>query len=293
MSETGARSASLRRPVELARAVIRHALAADVPFMAGAIAYQAFVSLLPLLFLLVVVAAALGNAAVTDRLLDIVVGQLPADAQDLVRGAVEKAIANAGSSIVSVVVLGFGAFAVFNGLDKAFTELYGTERGANFPNQIRDAAVVLGVFGTVTILIAATWQSALLPNSLSAGSVLKSVALVLGLTLALYPMFYVFPEVSLGWREVLPGVVVTAVGWTVLQALFRLYVTFVARSDAFGVVSGVLLLATWLYFSGFVLLVGATINAVLHGYGTPESDSSDPDDEAADAPIADERANRH
>lgn len=86
MNETGSRSPSLRRPVVLARAVFHHALATDVPFMAGAIAYQAFVSLLPLLFLLMVVAATVGNADVTDRLLDIAVAQLPADARKLVRG---------------------------------------------------------------------------------------------------------------------------------------------------------------------------------------------------------------
>ena len=69
MDETDGRPPDRRRPVALARAVVRHALAADVPFMAGAIAYQAFVSLLPLLFLLVVVTATLGGEGLTDRLL--------------------------------------------------------------------------------------------------------------------------------------------------------------------------------------------------------------------------------
>ena len=270
MSETGTSGASRRRPVALARAVVRRALAADVPFMAGAIAYQAFVSILPLLFLLAVAATVVGDQHLTDRLLAITADQLPADARGLVRESVRNAVANTGNS-VGVTVLGFGSFAVFNGLDKAFTELYDVERGGTLPNQLRDAGVVLAALGAAVIAIAATWPSAVLPAGLPLVGVLRVAALVVGFTVALYPMFYVFPEISLGWREVFPGVVLTAVGWTALQALFRFYVTFVARSDVFGVVSGVLMLATWLYFSGFVLLVGAALNAVLH---RPNADPS-------------------
>ncbi|NEU56935.1 YihY/virulence factor BrkB family protein [Halorussus sp. MSC15.2] len=265
MSDTGARTASFGRPYELAKAVVRHALATDVPFMAGAIAYQAFVSIMPLLFLLVVVAAVLTHGVLTDHLLDVTAGQLPGDARGIVRDAVQTAVSNTGSSVVGVAVLGFGAFAVFNGLDKAFTDIYGAERGANLPNQMRDAFVVLAALGVAVIVIAATWSAVILPGGLPFGGVLRPVALVVGLTVAFYPMFYVFPEVPLGWVEVLPGVVLTAVGWTLLQVVFQFYVEFVARSEAFGVISGVLLLATFLYFGGFILLVGATLNAVLHG----------------------------
>lgn len=265
MSEPGASRHSLRQPVQLGRDVVNHALENDVPFMAGAIAYQAFVSLLPLLFLLMVLATTLGNADVTEQLLDITAGRLPRDARDIVREAVRKALNHSGNSLIGVLVLGFGAFAVFNGFDKAFTELYDTERGANLPNQLRDAGVVLASIAVAVITIAATWRSSILPRQVALGGLLRPVALVVGLAVVLYPMFYVFPEIQLGRREVLPGVVVAAVGWTLLQELFRLYVRFVARSEAFGVISGILLLATWLYFSGFVLLIGASLNAVLHG----------------------------
>ena len=272
MSEPDDRTPSLRRPVALARAVLRHALENDVPFMAGAIAYQASVSLLPLLFLLVVVALAVGEGSLAGRLLSITVGQLPADARGLVRPAIRNAVERTGNSIVGVAVLGFGAFAVFNGFDKAFTELYGTERGGTLPNQLRDAAVVLVALGGALIAIAIAWRVLVVPEYLPFSWLIRSVVLAIGLTVTFYPMFYVFPEVSLGWREVLPGVVVAAVGWTLLQALYGLYVQFVARSKAFGVISGVLVLATWLYFSGFVLLLGGTLNAVLHGHGEPASE---------------------
>lgn len=265
MSESGVRTPSFRHPLALGRAVVRHALAADVPFMAGAIAYQAFVSVMPLLFLLVVVTAAVSDENLTKRLLTITADQFPKDARSLVRKAVRNAVTQTGNSIVGVLVLGFGSFAVFNGLDKAFTDLYATERGGNLPNQLRDAFVVLAALGTAVIAITITWPAIAVFRNLPFATIVQPVLLATGLFIAFYPMFYVFPEVSIGWREAVPGVVVTAIGWTALQALFRFYVEFVARSGAFGVVSSVLVLATWLYFSGFVLLIGATLNAVLHG----------------------------
>ncbi|MFC7139623.1 YihY/virulence factor BrkB family protein [Halosimplex aquaticum] len=266
MGEHDSRSRSLDRPVELARTVVRHALATDVPFMAGAIAYQAFISLLPLLFLLVVLAATVGGTDVTSRLLTITVGRLPADARDLVRTAVRTAVSNRGNSIVGVAVLGFGSVAVFNGFDKAFTDLYGVERGATLPDQLRDAGVVLGALAVSLVAIAIAWQRVLLPARVPLSGVVGFVLLTVGLAVVLFPMYYVFPEVSLGWREVVPGVALAAVGWAALQALFQFYVRFVLQSEAFGVVSGVLLLATWLYFSGFVLLLGGALNAVVGGY---------------------------
>ena len=276
MAEHDPSPPSFRRPVALGRAVVRHALVADVPFMAGAIAYQAFISILPFLFLLVVVTTTVGGVDLTDRLLDVTTEQLPADAQGIVREAVRSAVEQTGNSIVGVLVLGFGAVAVFNGLDKAFTDLYGVDRGATLPDQLRDAAVVLAAFGMTVLTIAGVWRLGALSQRLPAGGLLRAVLLTVAFVVALYPMFYVFPEVSLGWREVLPGVAVTAVGWTVLQTVFGLYVRFVLRSEAFGVVSGILLLATWLYFSGFVLLVGGALNAVLHGRGRrPEAETSD------------------
>ncbi|MFB6164742.1 MAG: YihY/virulence factor BrkB family protein [Haloarculaceae archaeon] len=265
MRDSPERSPSYGRPLALGRVVLAHALATDVPFMAGAIAYQAFVSLLPLLFLLVVVATAIGGQRVTDHLLAITAEQLPRSAQGLVREAVRTAVANTGNSLVGVVVLGFGAVAVFSGLDKAFTDLYDVDRGTTLPNQLRDAGLVLGALALSTLAIAAAWTLVVLPVTLPLGGLLRPVALALGLIVAFYPAYHVFPEVPLGWREVLPGVALAAVGWTVLQALFRLYVRFVARSGAFGAVSGVLVLATWLYFSAVVVLVGGALNAVLHG----------------------------
>jgi len=80
----------------------------------------------------------------------------------------------------------------------------------------------------------------------------------------------VFPDADVGWRDVLPGVLFAAVGWAAFQALFQVYLTFSdpGSGSFFG---GVVIVITYLYFSAFVLLLGAVVNAVVGGHssGTP------------------------
>jgi len=80
-------------------------------------------------------------------------------------------------------------------------------------------------------------------------------ALVPILVVACFPIYYLFPDTTLTVREALPGAVFAAVGWTLLTTGSQLY----------GVIGGVLLLVTWVYFAGQLLLVGASLNAVLSG----------------------------
>jgi membrane protein len=97
----------------------------------------------------------------------------------------------------------------------------------------------------------------------------------------------VFPDSDVTVTEVLPGTVLAAVGLTVFERLFRLYVEFSARSPSQSVVASILVLLTWLYVSGLVILIGAAVNAVLSNrsqdveidpvVGDYESDAESPD----------------
>ncbi len=97
--------------------------------------------------------------------------------------------------------------------------------------------------------------------------------LVGGLTIAFLPMYYFFPDVDVSVREVLPGVLVAAVGWAALQSLFQVYVALSSSSDSAGPIGAILLLLTWLYFGGLILLVGAVVNATRSGHIDIESDA--------------------
>lgn len=69
------------------------------------------------------------------------------------------------------------------------------------------------------------------------------------------------------------------------------YVLLFDKQEVYGVIGGVLLLLTWLYFSGFLLLVGGVVNAALAGRtGAPGRETGDRTDPPVAAPPSDERA---
>jgi membrane protein len=82
--------------------------------------------------------------------------------------------------------------------------------------------------------------------------VLTAVALV----------YYLAPSVRQRWRDIAPGAAFAVAGWLVVSFGFRLYVTHLADyNKTYGSIGGVILLLFWFYLNGFVLLVGAEINA--------------------------------
>lgn len=238
----------------------------NVSFMAAGIAYNAFVSLAPLLILLLLVVSVVGSG-LQNRLVTVVEGSLPRPIADAV-GQIFAADATTGVSVVGLVVLLWGTLKVFRGLDTAFSEIYETEGRNSFVDQLVDGSVVLGsLVVSVVATVAVTTLFSSVASRIPLLGTLTPVVLAVGLVVAFSPMYYRFPDTELGWRDVLPGTVVAAFGWAALQGLFQVYLLFKSGGSG-GFFGGVILIVTWLYFSGLVLLVGAVLNAVVSGHAS-------------------------
>ncbi|MFC4552996.1 MULTISPECIES: YihY/virulence factor BrkB family protein [Halorussus] len=247
------------------RAVLREVRAENVTFMAGSIAYHAFVSLIPLLLFALFVLSLVDNATLTESIVSVTQSMLAPETQGLLIEALADVPTRAGASLVGAAAFLWGTFKIFRGLDVAFSEIYDTAKENSLREQLRDGAVVLfALVLAVGVVVAAAAAFALVPNLPLAG-LLNPLLLVAGLILAFFPVYYVFPDVDLTPREVAPGLLFATVGWAVLQWLFQIYVVYAGRYEAYGVVGGVLVLVTWLYLSALVLLLGAVVNAVLGG----------------------------
>jgi membrane protein len=252
------------------RAVVREIRTEKLTFMAGSIAFHAFLSLLPTLLLVLYLLSEFGSAALADRVLGLLVAVLTPQGLsdensvallDLAHGAAQ----NASVSFVGGAVLLWGALRIFRGLDTAFSDIYESEAHNPFHDQVRDGIVVL--FGVGLAVAVVAFADAVIPFD-AAGPLAGPIRLlgtVVGISLAFFPLYYVFPDEDVTVREVLPGTVFAAVGWMALARLFELYVSASSTADSFGLVGSVIVLLTWLYFSGLVVLVGAAINAVLAG----------------------------
>ncbi|WP_380681053.1 YihY/virulence factor BrkB family protein [Salinigranum sp. GCM10025319] len=252
--------------VDFVRAVVDASRDEHVTFMAGSLAYHAFVSLVPLAALVFLALAVVGSEPFAEHVLTLTGAMLSPEANALLRrhvvsGAVSGTV---GASLVGGVTIVWGALKLFRGLDTAFSEIYDTARDTSFVEGIVDGLVVL-VTVPVALLTVVAATTALSLVSLATVRIAMPILLVCGLSLVFLPLYYVFPDADVSVREVLPGVVVAAVGWMVLQQLFHVYVLLTGNS-AGSVVGAVILSLTWLYFAGVVLLVGGVVNAVRGGY---------------------------
>lgn len=258
----------MSEPFDEAVAVARELVALvgdrEVSFLAAAIAYYAFVSLLPALLLLLAVASLVGGEGLAERVVDASGEVLSPVGRELVREALVGAAGRAPATLVSLPILAWSALKVFRGADIAFSEIYGTSPAPSFLGRVRDAAVALGTVGVSLAALVAV-SVVVSYSGVALAGLLGTVALVVVLTALFLPLFYLFPTAEVTVREVLPGTVLAAVGWTALGTVFRVYAASAGQFDLYGVLGVVLLLVTWYYAGSIVLLLGAALNAVLAG----------------------------
>ncbi|WP_435361018.1 YihY/virulence factor BrkB family protein [Haloarchaeobius sp. DFWS5] len=246
----------------------------NVTFLAGSIAYSAFVSMVPLL-LFVMLGIAFFAPNLQADVLELATTNVSPVLEDFLRQMFESQSGDAaGSSVLGFLLLVWGALKIFRGLDTAFSEIYETDTQNSLPSQVRDGLIVLvSLVLSVAAIIVGTSVFGTFAGRIPYLGVAVPLVLSAGLVLAFLPMYYVFPNTDVSVREVLPGVFVAAFGWALLQGLFQLYVVLAMGGSPTDLVTGIMLLLTWLYFCGVVLLVGVVVNAVYGGYAgrTPGS----------------------
>lgn len=245
------------RAEELLRAVVHEVRVEKLTFVAGSIAYHAFISILPLMLLVLTLVQRTENAALQDSIVGVMQAALTAEASALIQQGLSEA--DASVSLLGAAFLVWGAMRIFRGVDTAFSDIYETESANTFGDQVGDGLVLLV---TVTVsIVAASLIGSRLPavETGLAGLGLRLLATVVGLFAVFYPMYYIFPDTDVSAGETVPGTAFAAVGVAVAQVAFTAFKTGATGGN---LVASILVLLSWLYVIGLLLLVGAAINAV-------------------------------
>lgn len=236
--------------------------------LAALIAYYGFFSLFPLMLVFVSVLGIVlaDNAELQQRIIDSALAQFP---------IVGPTIVNEVTAITgNVVALAVGlASALWAGLGVVQAGQRAMNRVWNVPkkdwptfvaSRLR-SLVMLGVLGAVTL--ASTLLSGLATTLERGGGLdrIGQLALSFLLNIVLFLLvFRVLTRLDLRWRDVLPGGIVAAVLWTVLQGLGGLYVshTIAGASNVYGTFALVIGLLVWIALGAQLTLYCAEINVV-------------------------------
>jgi membrane protein len=250
--------------VEVAAAV--HARFSELQggYLAGAVTLAAFLSIFPLMLVAVAILGffSSGDHDVTKQVLDVLAIPSRGEAADAVREAIETAEeSRKAASIVGVLGLLWSGLGLVAALQYAYDSVWQvTGRG------IRDKGVgLLWLAGTAVLFVASFALTAavqFLPG------VLAPLELLLGAPLG-FGMFLwatkILPNRDIGWRPLVPGAILGAVGFEVLKIVGGIYLPRAVSSSSalYGSIGIVFAILAWLFFFGRLIVYGSVLNVVL------------------------------
>ena len=233
--------------------------------MASAITLSAFLSILPLLLVGI---AVLGffSAASSKDLAKQFVDQLQLDKSSDTARLITEAMHTAESSRKAASVLGLAGL-LWSGLGVVNALQYAWNTAWQVPGRgMKDKAVGLGwLFGGGVLFVgsfALSAASQLLPWYLEPLGIL--VALGTGVGLWLWTA-HTLPNRNVGWRALVPGAVVGAIGFEVLKVLASFVIPrmVASSSDLYGPVGVVFAVLGWLLIFGRLVVYAAVVEVVL------------------------------
>lgn len=242
-------------------------------YLAALLAYYGFLSLFPLLLLLV---TGLGFALENDpglqqQILHSALIDFPVIGQQI-----EGNIHSLHGSVLGVVIGAVGA--VLGGLSVAgagqsvMNRVWAVPRvrrpsigGYYLRGLLLVATLVVGIVLTTGLTALTTAVSGLAGDGLATVVRVVASVLAIGVNVVLFLLaFRVLTARSLAPRQLAPGAVFGAVTWQLVQEAGTWLVSHELRgtSATYGLFGIVLGLLTWLYLGGLVIVIGAEINAV-------------------------------
>lgn len=242
------------------------------PYLTALITYYGFLSLFPLLLLLVTILGFVlsGDPTLQDKLVDSAVAELPIIGAQL-RENVNSLHGSGLGLVVGILGTLYGTLGVAGAVQNAFNRAWAVprnERPNPFALRLRGLLLLL-VMGAGVLMTTAL--SGLTTGAGQFGASLNTEvdvgALVLGTVgnVALFLLtFRVLTAAEVPTRALRIGAVTAGIGWTLVQALgtYILSRTVRGASETYGVFGLVLGLIVWIYVLSLVVVFAAEINVV-------------------------------
>ena len=248
----------------------------DIFALGAQLAYYMVLSFIPfLMFLMTLVGFSHLNS---DAVLNLLSNVMPTEAFNLIQSTVIEIVDREQTGLLwisialAIWVSSSGFKAVIKGLNKAYgvkeTRSYIKLKLISMIYTILLALIVIAtlflfVFGDV---IGDFFMKVLEhPEFISyIWNMLRYVVVILIMILFFMFLYNATPCVRLGWLEVIPGAVITTLGWISISYIFAYYVNnFSNYSRLYGSLGAVFMFMTWMFITSMILILGGEINAVL------------------------------
>jgi membrane protein len=241
-------------------------------YLAALITYYGFLSLFPLMLLLVTILgfALQGNPDLQAKLIDSTLAQFPVIGSQL-RENVHSLTGNGTGLAVGIAGMLYGCLGVAAAMQNAFNRAWAVPRNRRpnpFKARLRSLLMLplLGVGVLVTTGLAGLTTGAGAYGA-DVGTALRVLASLIAAAanVGLFLLaFRVLTASEVRTRDLRVGALVAGVGWQIVQILGTYFVTHVLRGtqEAYGVFGLVLGLIAWIYLLAIVTVFAAEVSVV-------------------------------
>lgn len=137
-------------------------------------------------------------------------------------------------------------------------------------------ALILNVFGPVVGRLVFRFLE-ISPSFLHLWMIFRLLISFIVVYLIFGCLYFVSPSKHLALRDVSIGAAFAALAWQIASLLFSFFVErYMHYSYTYGTLAGVIVVMTWFYISGMILLFGGEINVVLHKIRNEKAQVSEP-----------------
>jgi membrane protein len=253
-------------------AALLHKMGNDnISNLAAGISYFAFLSLFPLLLsLLAVFSLFLPEDTIRTRLIEFF-GQYLPGSLGILQGSVSDILRFRGIvGLIGIAGLIWSATGVFSAITNAVNKAW--EIPYQHPFWIKKPREIAMVAGTGLLFLLSLGTSTLLAhigdlNLPISGVLVKFSTVVLALVFSLV-VFLLVQKLStavwIGWRHIWPGALISTFLFEVAKTLFVFYLNTFSRYEVvYGSIASVIVTLVWIYYSAFILLLGAEVSALI------------------------------
>lgn len=248
--------------------------------IAAALAYYTIFSLAPLLIIVIAIAGSVfGEEAARGEIVAQIQGLVGKDGAEFIQTAIENANRPAQgrfASIISVIVLLFGATGLFAELQDALNTVWEVqpkpERGLLnlVRNRFLSFAMILGVgFLLIVSLILSAGLSATVNFFGSLFPFLSSFLQLAGfifsfvVTTVLFAAIYkILPDAKITWSDVWIGALITSFLFSIGRFLLGQYLGNNSFGSTYGAAGSLVVVLAWVFYATQILLLGAEFTQV-------------------------------
>jgi membrane protein len=270
----------LRTLFQLSKLAFKNWRADFAPSMGAALAYYTVFSIAPLLLITIAVAGLVfgqevAQGAVLDQARSLV-GENGAKAIEGMLASAQEPKEGAIASILGVIALVIGATTVFAELENNLNRIWKAEepKHSGLWNFARTRLLSFGLILTVgfllivslvvTAVIAALgkyWVGWL--GDMEALLQVTNFVIPVAIITVLFAMIYKFlPNVSIRWRDVWIGALVTSLLFSLGKFAIGLYLGKAGVESTYGAAGALVVLLVWVYYSAQIFLLGAEFTKV-------------------------------